>query len=253
MPIEIVCASCSTRLRVADEHAGKTVRCSRCKSPISVPVPEVTADDILETDLPLVGRGEDPFEHLDEVDEKVKKRITDELEDDEQIIWTGRPPEEEYKSHPGVMFGIGGVCLALALLALIGTCLLALSSPALGEARTAFWVVGGLITVFLMVMGGAVIAGALMTGNTLARRPVYVLTDRRVLSVEGKELKIAPSTYIAKMRRQDIKGKRGHGMLLIPIKASGYDDARIKFDTIPDVAAVEQLIKDVLIDGKRPA
>ncbi len=256
MPIEIVCESCSARLRVADEHQGKTVRCPKCKKPIPVPtapVPEVL-EDTLETDLELVRPGEDPFAHLDEVDEKVQQLITDELERDEQVIWVGRPPEDEYKSNPVLLYIIGGVSGVLSLSCLgMPFCCMGLNTGDRFTSHPMAWIVfiGGFL--LLAAMAGAVTYAAAYMPNHIARRPCYVLTDRRILATEGvKTLKIAPATYIAKMRRQDLPRRRGHGNLHIPIKASGYDDARIKLDTIPDVAAVEQLIRDVLLEGKRP-
>lgn len=39
MPIESICQSCSKRLRVADEHAGKLARCPHCNSIYTVPTP----------------------------------------------------------------------------------------------------------------------------------------------------------------------------------------------------------------------
>jgi predicted Zn finger-like uncharacterized protein len=257
MPIEIECANCSARLRVADEHQGKTVRCPKCKKPIPVPAappPMVTAADELETELELVRPGADPFAHLDEVDEKVQKLITDELEDDEQVIWIGRPPEDEYKSNPVLLYCVAGVCGFLAL-SCIGTpfCCMGLNTGDRFTFQAPMWIVfiGGFL--ILAAMAGAVTYAAVFMPNHIARRPCYVLTDRRILATEGiKSLKVAPATYIAKMRRQDLAKRRGYGNLLIPIKASGYDDARLKLDSIPDVAAVEQLIRDVLQDGKRP-
>src|SRR5262249_22216089 len=111
--------------------------------------------------------------------------------------------------------------------------------------------IGGFL--LLAAMAGAVTYAAVFMPNHIARRPCYVLTDRRILATEGvKTLKIAPATYIAKMRRQDLPKRRGYGNLLIPINASGTGAPRLKLDTIPDVAAVEQLIRDVLQEGKRP-
>ena len=37
MPIETICQTCSNRLRVADEHAGKLARCPKCQSVYTVP------------------------------------------------------------------------------------------------------------------------------------------------------------------------------------------------------------------------
>ena len=37
MPIDVSCTSCSKKLRVPDNAAGKRIKCPQCKAPISVP------------------------------------------------------------------------------------------------------------------------------------------------------------------------------------------------------------------------
>jgi hypothetical protein len=44
MPIRVTCPSCHTRFQVADQHAGKTGACPKCKGPIEIPKPE---DEVL--------------------------------------------------------------------------------------------------------------------------------------------------------------------------------------------------------------
>ncbi|MDX1948262.1 MAG: hypothetical protein SFU86_22920 [Pirellulaceae bacterium] len=43
MPIETICQGCSKRLRVGDEHAGKTARCPQCQTIYTVPQPAAAA------------------------------------------------------------------------------------------------------------------------------------------------------------------------------------------------------------------
>jgi hypothetical protein len=40
MPIETICQGCGERLRVADEHVGRTARCPNCRSLYTVPKPQ---------------------------------------------------------------------------------------------------------------------------------------------------------------------------------------------------------------------
>lgn len=40
MPIQVVCPGCKTRFQVSDRFAGRTGPCPKCKTPISIPVPE---------------------------------------------------------------------------------------------------------------------------------------------------------------------------------------------------------------------
>ena len=46
--IKFNCEHCGQKLGVADGHAGKRVRCSKCKSPVAVPLPEL---ELSEADL----------------------------------------------------------------------------------------------------------------------------------------------------------------------------------------------------------
>ena len=52
MPIAISCPECSARIRVADESAGKSVRCPKCQTRMEVPQPESAADDEQEEERP---------------------------------------------------------------------------------------------------------------------------------------------------------------------------------------------------------
>ena len=40
MSIKVTCPACDERYRLADDRAGKDVRCKRCNETISVPDPE---------------------------------------------------------------------------------------------------------------------------------------------------------------------------------------------------------------------
>ncbi|MCA9208608.1 MAG: hypothetical protein KDA55_09650 [Planctomycetales bacterium] len=63
MSFEIVCNSCFSTIRAAENLRGKHVACPRCKSPIAVPTAEVSdgelaADDLVAGEIPLEGGGD---------------------------------------------------------------------------------------------------------------------------------------------------------------------------------------------------
>jgi predicted Zn finger-like uncharacterized protein len=248
MPVVIECESCATKLRVADEHQGKTVRCPRCKKPIAVPdaPPEVTEDDTLDTPLRVVRPGEDAFEGL-QVSEKIRKAVNAELEEDEQIIWVGQGVREEFVLAPWKCYAAAGVFGGIGLFFLIVIIAIVVGTQA--------WVLGILFLLgWLIIFGGgcgALAAAGFFNDAWAAGRPCYFLTDRRVMVYESRKITSAAASFIPKMRRQNKATYENAGNLIIPFKSTGID-ATIRFDTVENVEAVEQLVKDVLIDGKRP-
>ena len=45
MPIELTCSNCQTVMRVAEEHAGKNVKCPTCKTVVPIPAVGGSAED----------------------------------------------------------------------------------------------------------------------------------------------------------------------------------------------------------------
>jgi Domain of unknown function (DUF4190) len=52
MPIEVACGKCGAKLRAPDNAAGRTAKCPKCGSPITVPSPVVEAELIEEVSQP---------------------------------------------------------------------------------------------------------------------------------------------------------------------------------------------------------
>src|SRR5262245_31743436 len=67
MPIPTHCPSCRARFALADELAGKTVRCQRCQTTFSVPQPEALPEAV-----PVV----EPAEEAELVEPAVEPRQT---------------------------------------------------------------------------------------------------------------------------------------------------------------------------------
>jgi predicted Zn finger-like uncharacterized protein len=248
MPVVIQCDSCATKLKVADEHQGKTVRCPRCKKPIAVPAaaPEVLADDSLDTDLRIVRPGEDAFEGLP-VHEKIQKKINDELEEDEQIIWVGQPIREEYMMEPWKWYASSGVVAGIGFIFFAISCGIGL--------LTGSWLAWVFLVLVLLLFGVGVLGTAqagYFNDYYASRRPCYVLTDRRVMIHESNKITSAEASFIPKLRRGKMAKWPGAGLLIIPFKSTGFDST-IKLDALENVEAVEQLIRDVLLEGKRPS
>jgi GYF domain 2 len=57
MPIETTCQTCGQRLRVADEHAGKSARCPGCQTIYTVPQPAVLSQPLAWQPPPIPAAG----------------------------------------------------------------------------------------------------------------------------------------------------------------------------------------------------
>jgi len=68
MPIDTLCQTCGKRLRVADEHAGKTARCPGCQTIYTVPQPNAPQQPIVWQTAPAVGAGQPDRWHLKSTD-----------------------------------------------------------------------------------------------------------------------------------------------------------------------------------------
>ena len=91
---------------------------------------------------------------------------------------------------------------------------------------------------------------------SLRARPWYVLTDRRLLALQGTkpgkiEIVVALPAHVAKMKVNKSAVHVGAGFLVIPVKATGFD-AFLRVENIADVDAVAQLARDVLLEGRVP-
>ena len=84
MPIRVECSGCQKVYHVADDAAGKSIRCKVCGEATKIPVPEKAEINPLFDDLPANGAAaddhtEDDTDDVDEVDE------VDELDSDDEI------------------------------------------------------------------------------------------------------------------------------------------------------------------------
>jgi len=68
MPIDTLCQTCGKRLRVADEHAGKTARCPGCQTIYTVPQPNAPQQPIVWQTAPAVAAGRPDRWHLKTTD-----------------------------------------------------------------------------------------------------------------------------------------------------------------------------------------
>jgi predicted Zn finger-like uncharacterized protein len=107
MPITVECPSCATRLKVADQHAGRRVKCPKCGTVMSVPAlgggPRPAAAATPRPARPARQPAPPPVEELPEEPEP-----------------SGPAPK---KSRKGLWIGLGIGCSALLLLCCGGTAL----------------------------------------------------------------------------------------------------------------------------------
>ena len=68
MPIDTICQSCGKRLRVADEHAGKTARCPGCQTIYTVPQPGSSGQQMVWPTAPAPPAGQPDRWHLKSAD-----------------------------------------------------------------------------------------------------------------------------------------------------------------------------------------
>src|SRR4051794_8081901 len=101
----IECAACLTKLRVPDWSEARPLRCPRCQAPVNLPPPATLDVPSLDTTLPLVQPGADPFAGQD-VFPAVREALTKELQPGEQVLWLDRPVEDEYRINWTLVGGV---------------------------------------------------------------------------------------------------------------------------------------------------
>jgi predicted Zn finger-like uncharacterized protein len=127
MPLRVVCASCSSSLKVKDELAGRAVKCPKCGEVVRVPTPdapppepELEAVQAEPADPPRPAKGRRAEDEAEEAPARPAARARPRYEDDEEEDDRGsrqgagkgeRRPAK--KSALPLILGIVGACLLL--------------------------------------------------------------------------------------------------------------------------------------------
>jgi hypothetical protein len=232
MPISVTC-HCGARLKVPDTAAGKSVRCSACKAIIEVP------DALIEVPAPARPAGKASRGTLlarTDVPEEWQEELVQELSRDEQILWVGRPIPELWGKKSLLVPIIGVIVLGLAGAAALLPLKLPLPADIPSFARAMLWIPTG----FLGLMGLLCILATLFQKRDPKFRPVYMLTNRRVITRTGGYEGSVSSAFPPKLmnlRRED-SWKPGVGSLY----------GGVFMVDLENVKQVEKLIRQTLVD-----
>jgi Zn-finger nucleic acid-binding protein len=208
-----------------------------------------------------VRAGEDPFEGLD-VPEKMQEGIRKELEDDEQIVWVGRPMTEivmkkaRFAFFLGIAMAVVGVS-AMVVGAAVGHQVVLLLTLCLGG--------------FLTLISIPCMLAPFLLGRFNHKRACYVVTGRRAIIYHGGLL--GARSYdrrqlMVHLDRQDSSWAEGAGSLIFEVVISHHvvnsggpsrrgqhahvheDKTEHGFLDVAQVAEVEKLIRDTIIKRK---
>jgi hypothetical protein len=192
MPLQVTCSSCATKLKVADNLAGRKVKCPKCGTVCPVPAPAAVgaaAQPMLAAPRPaprapepvevdeshLAATPEDSplrlqsFEEL-EVPDPIREVLEGELTAREKILWMGRQSMKLAMSNARIGFYVGIVLLiVVAAGAVLGV---VLGAPAL-----VVWIPVG----FLTLVGVLLLFAPTLVQKGEKFRPCYVVTNRRAL------------------------------------------------------------------------
>jgi hypothetical protein len=138
MPIPVICGSCGTKLKAPDSAAGRKVKCPKCGTLASVPAGKTASPVVVAKTTPVkssssADRAEvehekpsvkavqpkrsalpkDLLEGFD-ISEKIKNEARKRLNDDEKVIWVGKPLQKLILVRSLVVF-IGGLVAAIAV------------------------------------------------------------------------------------------------------------------------------------------
>jgi hypothetical protein len=152
---------------------------------------------------------------MDELSEKWRQRVQEELDPEEQLLWMGSPDPGKTAgrplSTPAVRVGL--VALVVELIWLLLT-LQFIGPPQPGDPLTLFILIPALLPVIAFAVLAAWMPGGL-TGRRLPHRPdhtLYLVTNRRAVIIEGgrpvrvRSLTPAQLTNMVRRQRPDGSG-----------------------------------------------
>ena len=265
------CPSCRSKLRVPGDAAGKVVRCPKCAKPFRI------SGAVKAPEVPVLGEGDlEVVEELDEteddgeqkwaaerprnrrpvknaverdVPESLRQRISEELSEDERLIWVGRP-----NVILTAIRGLGGTAAGLLMFLSLAGYLLGVAAGVLkaGEGWRGWPLLFLMEAPFYLVSVGIMLVP--VWWGWQATRTCYALTNRRAV--------VWSCTWFGALRVHssspgDLKGMRradswiyGRGAGDLIFHGAGFSRQTIPhgFLAIDDVRDVEELIHDTLID-----
>lgn len=206
---------------------------------------------------------------MDELSEKWRQRVQDELDPEEQVLWMGSPDPARAAGRP-----LSTPAARVGLVTLATSCAwLLLAWQVVGPPRPGYpfpWFV--LLPALLPVIAFAVLALWMPGGVTGRRLPhrashtLYLVTNRRVAILEGgrpmKVRSLAPAqlTHLVRRQRPD-----GSGDLILTREPgtlsegwaggsnwAAYAWREVGLFGLPDARAVERVIRQNLLRDSQP-
>jgi hypothetical protein len=161
MPIKVSCDDCFTDLKVADQHAGKKIKCRECGKVLRIPVPQrgVRPAESRQNKLEDAW-DESEMEDADDADElpvaprrtKSSRKKKKKSSSNNWYDW------QNLQHHPFAL------ALGIESISAIPGCFLIIGMQAFGL----FWVVGSVLVLFLSMLGGLLAAIVLNPMATLS-------------------------------------------------------------------------------------
>jgi hypothetical protein len=176
----------------------------------------------------------------DDFPDELTRAIGAELSPDEVVVWVGQPLPELDKVFGRVVFALGLVWMAAAI---IDFCIFAIFSDEIN------------IILILFLFAGIRLLAVPRQLRRLARLTAYVLTNGRALIVNGGDRGDPEITSYSLDRLKDMRCTRnpdGSGSIIFDRIMKGGEPCEVGFLAVPRVDRVERLVRDLTLQRLRP-